>query len=111
MRESKYVLVGRPPSEDDLEAKLQGKVIRYLKAFPPEDVWFFKAADKHTAGVPDLVLCVRGRFVGIELKVDGNTTSDLQELTLEKIDKAGGQVYVAYSIKDVKQIMGKLLTT
>ena len=42
------------------------------------------------SGVPDFLVCYRGRFYGIECKAGGNTTTALQEKNLSDIRKAGG---------------------
>ncbi len=41
-------------------------------------------------GDPDLCLCINGRFVGMELKIDGEKLRPLQQYKLEEIRKAGG---------------------
>ncbi|MGN0907942.1 MAG: VRR-NUC domain-containing protein [Bullifex sp.] len=42
------------------------------------------------SGVPDLLVCYKGKFFGVELKSDKGKTSPLQELELKMINKAGG---------------------
>lgn len=46
------------------------------------------------AGVPDFLICLRGRFVAIECKANGGKTTKLQEKHLEDIRKAGGKAIV-----------------
>ena len=41
-------------------------------------------------GVPDILACYKGRFLGIEVKYNGNTTSEFQDIQLNKIEAAGG---------------------
>jgi hypothetical protein len=43
-----------------------------------------------TAGVPDIVACYKGRFIGIECKAGGNRTTSLQVKNLNEIGKCGG---------------------
>jgi hypothetical protein len=43
-----------------------------------------------TAGVPDIVACYKGRFIGIECKAGGNRTTALQVKNLNEIGKCGG---------------------
>ena len=43
-----------------------------------------------TAGVPDIVACYKGRFVGIECKAGGNRTTALQVKNLNEIGRCGG---------------------
>lgn len=42
-----------------------------------------------------------GRFLGIEVKKPGGKVSDDQDIFLNKINRAGGVGFVAYSIDDV----------
>ena len=53
--------------------------------------YFFPIAGAYTSiGVPDIVACVRGRFVGIECKAGNNRPTELQLRNLEAIrDNAG----------------------
>lgn len=48
--------------------------------------YFFPVAGNYTSiGVPDIVACVRGRFVGIECKAGNNRPTVLQYKNLEAI--------------------------
>ena len=42
------------------------------------------------SGAPDFLVCLRGRFIGIECKAGTNTPTPLQEKNLRDITKAGG---------------------
>ena len=44
------------------------------------------------SGVPDIVCCLNGKFLGIECKAGENTLTPLQEAEHSKIMKAGGAV-------------------
>lgn len=57
------------------------------------------------AGLPDLIACVKGRYVGIEVKMPGNTPSARQRYVHRKIENAGGEVIVAYGIDDVRHLV------
>ena len=66
--------------------------------------------DKRTRGkrgVPDILACVDGRFLAIELKVTGNTLQREQEMECERIHSAGGIVCVAYALRDVMAALWK----
>jgi hypothetical protein len=45
-------------------------------------------------GTPDILACIRGNFVALELKVEGEL-SKLQEYNLKKIDEASGLALTA----------------
>ena len=46
------------------------------------------------SGVPDIVCCYRGQFLGIECKAGKNKTTALQEAEMAKIRAAGGSTLV-----------------
>ena len=43
-----------------------------------------------SSGIPDIVACINGRFVGIECKAGKGKTTALQEKNLNAITQAGG---------------------
>ena len=42
------------------------------------------------AGIPDLLVCVKGKFLAVELKAEKGVTTPLQETQLNLIAKSGG---------------------
>lgn len=62
-----------------------------------------------TAGLPDLIICVNGHFVGLEVKRPGNKPTLIQAMTIAKIVSAHGWARVVYSLDDVKEIIEPLL--
>jgi hypothetical protein len=63
------------------------------------------------SGVPDLLVCVSGRFVGIECKAGGNKPTALQLHNLNAIELAGGIALVIdeSNMHLVKQLIGERL--
>lgn len=60
------------------------------------------------AGTPDILACINGRFVGIEVKKPkGGVVSELQKFKIKQIQNAGGVAFVARSVKDVKQELSR----
>ena len=47
-------------------------------------------------GTPDILACVNGYFLAIEVKAQTGTPSELQLAKIDAIRKAGGFAYVAY---------------
>lgn len=71
------------------ESKVKAKVITILKQY--KVYYFFPVAGVFTrGGVPDIIACYQGQFIGIECKAGKNTCTKLQLLELESIKKAGG---------------------
>ena len=42
------------------------------------------------SGIPDIICCASGKFIGIECKAKDNKPTPLQERELQKIRQAGG---------------------
>lgn len=55
------------------------------------------------AGVPDIICCINGTFVGIEVKRPQGVVSELQKAHIRLIQQAGGIAFVAYSVADTKE--------
>ena len=56
-------------------------------------------------GVPDLLVCYKGRFLGLEVKNETYQPSPLQLHHLKMIKKAGGIAYVVRSVAQLKLIL------
>jgi hypothetical protein len=52
-------------------------------------------------GVPDLICCQNGRFIGIEVKTPAGKVSGDQEEFIRRINEAGGLGFIARSLEDV----------
>jgi hypothetical protein len=57
------------------------------------------------AGIPDIVACLRGRFVAFEVKTENGRLTELQRLTLARIRAAGGVAEKVTSLDEVRQII------
>ena len=80
------------------ETRLMTKILKRLRA---EGGWWFKTHGSvyQMAGLPDLVGCHLGHFIGLEIKTPGkeHETSPRQEHTMNRIRKAGGIAAVVSS--------------
>lgn len=75
------------------EGKVKRKVTNLLKQL---GVYYFtpQSGGYGKSGVPDIIACCNGRFVGVECKAGTNKLTDLQSAQLDKIVRAGGTCYV-----------------
>lgn len=72
-----------------LEKWVKQQVVKMLKE--RHVYYFFPVANAYTSiGVPDIVACIRGRFVGIECKAGNNRVTELQLRNLEAIRDNSG---------------------
>ena len=83
------------------EKTFENKVKLYLKQ---KGAYFIKThGDRFSkVGVPDLIVCYKGLFIGIELKAPNGKPSELQLYNLREIEKSGGISYLLYP-KDFKK--------
>ena len=71
------------------EAKVKKKCVAVLKEL--NCYYFFPATGGYgKSGVPDIILCYTGLFVGIECKAGKGKTTALQDMNLRDIRAAGG---------------------
>lgn len=75
------------------EAKLKKKVTAVLKA---RGAYYFTPVTGGfgTSGVPDIVVCYKGKFIGIECKHGENKATALQLKHLDDIKKQGGYAFI-----------------
>jgi hypothetical protein len=59
-------------------------------------------------GIPDLLCCVRGQFVGLEVKQPGEEASPMQKKVLREIEAAGGIAAVVSTVGEVVDLLGDL---
>ena len=83
-------------SDTAQEKCFENKIKKFLES---EGCWYIKywAGSQFTkAGVPDILACVNGYFVGIEVKAQQGKPSELQLYNIDKIREAGGFAMVLY---------------
>lgn len=75
------------------ESKVKRKVVALLQAHGM--YYFYPVTGGYGAsGVPDIVACWKGRFLGIECKAGSNKPTALQMKNLRDIQQAGGYALV-----------------
>lgn len=92
------------------EARL-GAQIR--KALTERGAFVFKVhgGPMMMAGLPDLIVCYRGRYIGVEVKMPGNKPSAVQLRVHEQMRRAGATVVVAYSVEDALASLHQITIT
>ena len=86
------------------EGKVKKKITDWLKTL---GCYFFTPIGSMygRSGVPDIIVCMEGRFIGIEVKAPGRkgTQTPLQKVAEEKIVRAGGQYFLVDSLEELKE--------
>ena len=73
------------PAEKNFENKIK-------RLFKKKDLYYFKFwGTMYTrSGVPDLIVCVNGRFLGVEVKADEGKPSEIQLENIRQIRENTG---------------------
>ena len=58
-----------------------------------------------TAGIPDIIACVNGKFYGFEVKTETGKPTALQQATIRKILDAEGIAIVVRSVDEVRAVL------
>ena len=92
--------------------RLQSTILRYLKShkyielgLPVDSVVAYKIEVANERGVPDILMCVNGRFIAIEVKGDGDKLSPIQRVQLNRINVAGGSGWTVRKFDDFKSVL------
>lgn len=77
------------------ETKLQRQIVEELKLNYGQNIWILKThgSGYQKRGVPDLLICLYGRFIAIEVKMPGKEPTENQRAVMWEMQKAG--VYTA----------------
>lgn len=77
------------------EKSFENKIKKFIESEGGWQVKFF--ANSYTkSGIPDILACINGYFVGIEVKAQNGHPSALQLHHCSEIRKAGGFAFVVY---------------
>lgn len=91
------------------EAKVKKKVVEVLKSHGA--YYFYPVTGGYGAsGVPDIVVCFKGKFIGIECKAGKNKPTALQEKNLNAIRSTGGFAFVVNedNLDSLARVLGEL---
>lgn len=76
------------------EAAVKAEIVAHLKA---RNIWYDMRTSRGFGrkGIPDLLICHRGRFIAIEIKSEWGDVSSWQEREMKHIKDNGGIAVVA----------------
>lgn len=91
------------------EAKVKLAVTKMLDK---NGVYYFYPATHGygRSGIPDIICCLKGKFIAIECKAGKNRPTALQDRELSRIHKAGGKAFVANenNVDDLEHILSNM---
>ena len=87
------------------EKTITNQILKHLKSLP--ECYAFK---EHgglygTSGIPDIIVCYKGKFLAFEVKTEKGKLSKLQEITIAKIQKAKGMAFKVTNLEEVEEIL------
>lgn len=87
------------------ESKVKKEIVAYLDSLP--ECWHvaYHTMGYGKRGVPDRLVCFRGRFIALEIKAPGGKATPWQERCIDEINEAGGYAYIVTSAAAVSNII------
>lgn len=86
-----------------IESDLQKKVLAYLKK---NRIYHFRfQAQSNLNGLPDIICLYKGFFIGLELKADKGSPTELQLRKIKAINDNGGIGRIIRSVDEVEDII------
>lgn len=77
------------------EKNYENKIKKYIEDSGGWQVKFF-ANQMTKSGIPDILACVNGYFLAVEVKAENGKPSELQKYHVAKINNAGGYAVILY---------------
>lgn len=99
------------------EGRVKDKIKKLLKA---HKIWFYMPVQNGmgVVGIPDLICCYEGLFIGIETKAPAkrpttfeqrwNKATANQQARMREIQKAGGIAFVADDVQQVEEVLNSI---
>lgn len=76
------------------ESTFQKNVVKYIKSLPNTWVTVIWGGGFQRAGIPDILCCINGHFVALELKTEIGKASKIQEYNIRCIKEANGTALI-----------------
>ena len=87
-----------------IESRLQTKIKQWLKGKGAYSVTIW-GGGLQTRGIPDILVCYKSIFVGLELKTDTGRATPEQIENLHRIKEAGGIAMICRSLKEIESVL------
>jgi Holliday junction resolvase len=88
------------------EQDVQKKIINYLESL---GAWTVKTISTNKRGTPDVLACLNGQFIAVEVKAKGKlrTATPIQHFQLNAIQKSGGVAILSDDLEQFKEILSQ----
>lgn len=91
------------------EKTITNQILKYLKTEPECFAFKEHGGIYGVSGIPDIICCYKGKFMAFEVKTPQGKLSKLQEITLNRINEAGGMAFKVTSLNEVKGILREVM--
>ncbi|MCI6278084.1 MAG: VRR-NUC domain-containing protein [Clostridium sp.] len=90
------------------EKQFENQIKKFLDKLPK--TWYFKfwAGPYSKSGIPDIIGCVNGKFIALEVKAENGRASELQKRNIRLIEQCGGYARIVYP-KDFEKLKEELI--
>lgn len=90
------------------EKIFENEIKKFLNKLP--NTWYFKvwSGPYSKSGIPDIIACVNGHFVALEIKAENGRASELQKRNIRLINECKGNAYIVYP-KDFETLKERLV--
>lgn len=90
------------------EGKVKRDIARFLDTLSPQ-LWYYKAQDRFTSGIPDFIVCYYGVFLTLEVKAPVDfVVRGIQKHVARKITAAGGGAHIVHSLSETKELIRRI---
>lgn len=90
------------------EKQFENQIKKFLDSLPNTYYFKFWAGPYSKSGIPDIIACVNGHFVGIEVKGPNGHPSELQKRNIRLIQESNGYACIVYP-KDFEKLKEELI--
>lgn len=89
------------------EQPVQSAIIKHLTK---RGAYVIKTIISNRSGVPDIIACYKGKFLGLEVKAPDlvHTATELQLHNIESINNANGIGAIVTSVDEAENILAKV---
>ena len=90
------------------EKTFENEIKKFLNKLP--NTWYFKvwSGPYSKSGIPDIIACINGNFVALEVKAENGRASELQKRNIRLINECKGQAYIVYP-NDFEELKERLI--
>lgn len=90
---------------NDTEKEIKAKIRYYLKKIPNSKFISYTPYPYGESGTPDIIGCIEGKMILIEVKRKGGELTDLQKIRITEWEQAKANVFVVHSVEELKNFL------